>query len=189
MAENYKLNYTGEEVNNILNKANNMKEVTVDTTLSTTSINPVQNKVVATKINELSSSLGSKKTVVTSSKTITLTVGKSYFFILIGGGGGGGMRPSSSTASGGRGGNGGRNWGIYEPTSSSVSVTIGAGGAGSDVTNGSAGGSSSFAGITAAGGSGGARGTSSGSGAAGEDGENKFPGYTDRLIGINSKIM
>lgn len=71
MAENYNLKYTGAEIDNILDKANAATDVIVDSALSTTSTNPVQNKVVANKVNSISSSVS---TLSSSNSTLSTRV-------------------------------------------------------------------------------------------------------------------
>ena len=93
-----------------------------------------------------------------SSSFVTPAGVTSGFAIVIGGGGGGG--PSSSNNDGG---NGGLAAGVIA-LSGTMTVTVGAGGAGNNSGNGGAGGTSSFGAFSATGGAGG---TTSGRGADG----------------------
>lgn len=52
-----KLKYTGTEINNLLDKVNNMKEIEVDSSLSSTSTNPIQNKAVYEAVNDNSTTI------------------------------------------------------------------------------------------------------------------------------------
>lgn len=52
-----KLKYTGTEINNLLDKVNNMKEIEVDSSLSSTSTNPIQNKAVYKAVNDNSTTI------------------------------------------------------------------------------------------------------------------------------------
>ena len=95
--------------------------------------------------------------IFASSGTFTTPAGveNALVFVIGGGGGGGG---TSSTSDGGRGGFGGVAVGSIA-VSGSMSVTVGAGGAGTNsAAAGSAGGTSSFSSLSATGGGGGAAG-------------------------------
>ena len=125
---------------------------------------------------------GPSRTVLIHSASGTFTppegITKAYVIVVAGGGGGGGGFYRSYTGdlagantSGGTGGEGGMAIGTVTLTpGTAYTVTVGAGGAGSDTTTGGTGGTSSFSGLSASGGLGGGAGTSSGTGVAGANG-------------------
>lgn len=67
MANNFKLDYTGEEVNSILEKADKFKQLTVDSSLSTSSTNPVQNKIITSSLNNKLNSSAIENNISTTS--------------------------------------------------------------------------------------------------------------------------
>jgi hypothetical protein len=112
--------------------------------------------------------------VRTTTGSFTVPAGVTQLYALVAGGGGGGAQgitPDAVNYTGGTGGVGGVALSVLTVTpGSSVSYTIGAGGAGSNSGAGSAGGSTTLSTITCTGGSGGSSAVGSSNGAAGANG-------------------
>lgn len=124
-------------------------------------------------------------TLFTSSGSWTVPTGITKAFVLVVGGGGGGAGNNSSTTPNGNGGIGGAGYATLTGLSGTITVTIGAGGAGTNSTaNGSAGGSSTFSTVTATGGAGGVS-----SGASGADGTATGADFTTVAFGYLSYMF
>ena len=80
MANNFKLDYTGEEVNSILTKANDLEQVTVATSITSSGTNPVTSQAIynalskkadTSAIPSIDSSLSTSSTRAVQNKVIT----------------------------------------------------------------------------------------------------------------------